>query len=326
MNRGIQVNAIKISYNNSEFYLASLKVKEIFKMTAVTRAEEDPENGYQRTLGSNRVKKIAQYLNEGNMIPGTLILSSTDEKPDFDEETKTLTLNTKKSGLLVIDGQHRLYGAYQSEVDVEIPACIFFGLDRSTEVQYFLDVNGYQLGVPKTLRLELEKFTAEENSEEYVLKSLFDELDNNINSPLSGKMARTKSVSGKISHVSFQNGIKPILKKSPFNTFSLDQKKKVLINFFQALEDVLIQQFGDNKKISNSAFFQAIMTAFTDVCHVTNSNFGDYKRVSFGDTLQALTRINWDLHTGTNKSAIKNMEDEIIAAVATKTKIRDELF
>lgn len=326
MKEKLAIKAIKVEYNEGEFFLTSLKVKDIFKMTTVTRADEDPENGYQRILGKARVNKIAEYLNDGNLIPGSLILSSKEEVADFNEEDNILTLSKEQRSLLVIDGQHRLYGAFQAEVNVELPACIFFGLDKSTEVHYFLDVNGYQLGVPKTLRLELEKFTAEENSDEYILKVLFDELDDNIQSPLSGKMSRTKSVSGKISHVSFQSGIKPILNKSPFNTFTLDQKKKVLLNFFQALEEVLVQLFEDNKKIANGAFFQAIMASFIDICHVTNSNFGDYKRISFEDTLQALGKVNWDIHTGTNKSAIKNLADDIIAAVSEKMKIKDELF
>ncbi|WP_332874445.1 DGQHR domain-containing protein [Amphritea pacifica] len=173
------------------------------------------------------------------------MLSSNEESPVYDDATGELTLSNKKSSMLVIDGQHRLYGAYQSDIDVELPVCIFYGLDRSTEVQYFLDVNSYQIGVPKTLRLELEKFTAEEDSEEYLLRALYDELDENPASPLSGKVARTKSVTGKISHVAFQNALKPVLDKAPFKGFDLSQKKKVLINFLRAVETILQEIFDD---------------------------------------------------------------------------------
>jgi DNA sulfur modification protein DndB len=322
----IEIDAIKIAYNDGEYYLASFCAKDLFNLTAVTRAEEDTETGYQRTLSKGRVNKIAAYLDDGHMIPGSLILSSIAKNVDYNSKTKKLTIEKVDSSLLVIDGQHRLYGSYKCQEDVYLPVCIFFGLDKGTEVQYFLDVNGYQMGVPKTLRLELEKFSADENSEEFLLKNLFDELDDNPSSPLSGKMSRTKSVSGKLSHVAFQSGIKPFLSKAPFNVFSLEQKKKILINFLQALEIIVVDIFGDNKKISNSAFFQAVMACFMDVCHVTKSNTGEYKRKSFEKALEPLAQINWDLHTGTNKSAIKNLSLEIVTVISEQVIVSDDIF
>jgi DNA sulfur modification protein DndB len=322
----IEIDAIKIEYNDSEYYLASIEVSQLFELTAVTRAEEDPESGYQRVLSKGRVNKISTYLSDGHIIPGALILSSLSPEANYDPISKKLILNHDIGSLLVIDGQHRLYGAYKSTGTVYLPVCVFFGLDKSTEVQYFLDVNGYQMGVPKTLRLELEKFTADENSEEFLLKSLFDELDYNPSSPLAGKMSRTKSVSGRLSHVAFQNGIKPVLTKAPFNVFSLEQKKKILINFLQALEIIVVDIFGDNKKISNSAFFQSIMACFMDVCHVAKSNTGGYKKSGFEDALEPLVQINWDLHTGTNKSAIKSLSLAIVSAISEKVIVSDDIF
>ncbi|TMO73657.1 DGQHR domain-containing protein [Pseudoalteromonas aurantia] len=326
MSNTIKIDAIKIEYNDGFFFLASMNAEELFAVSAVTRAEENPEEGYQRTLGKGRANKIAKYLDEGNLIPGALILSSKEQEPNYNGRSRKLELTKEKGSLLVIDGQHRLYGAHKSEVDVQLPVCIFFGLDKATEVQYFLDVNGYQMGVPKTLRLELEKFTATENSEEYVLKELFDELDGNIASPLAGKMSRTKSVTGKLSHVAFQNAVKPLLNKAPFNAFTLEQKKKVLVSFLSALENIVIDIFGDNKKVSNSAFFQAMMLGFLDICHVAKSNFGGYKKSHFESALEPISAINWDVHTGTNKSAIKELSSEVVSTVSRKIAINDDMF
>ncbi|PKH87912.1 hypothetical protein CXF79_14945 [Colwellia sp. Bg11-28] len=56
--------------------------------------------------------------------------------------------------------QHRLYGAKLAEQDIELPVCILKGLDQTSEVQYFIDINSTQKGVPKTLRIELREFLA----------------------------------------------------------------------------------------------------------------------------------------------------------------------
>lgn len=322
----IAIDAIRIEYNEGSFFLASIGADQLFEISTVTRAEENPEVGYQRTLGKGRANKIAKYLDEGNLIPGALILSSKEKAPTYNRRSRKLELKNEKGSLLVIDGQHRLYGSHKSEVDVQLPVCIFFGLDKATEVQYFLDVNGYQMGVPKTLRLELEKFTAEENSEEYILKALFDELDSNVASPLSGKMSRTKSVSGKLSHVAFQKAVKPLLNKAPFNALSLVHKKKILVNFLGALENIVFEIFGDNKKVSNAAFFQAFMLGFLDICHVAKNNFGGYKKSHFESALEPISSINWDIHTGTNQSAIKELSTEIVSVVSRKININDDIF
>ncbi|EOW9475288.1 DGQHR domain-containing protein [Vibrio cholerae] len=321
----ITLKAIKVEYNDTEFFLASIDAKDLFPHARITRAEESPEDGFQRKLGKGRAKKISEYFNSGKIIPGSLVLSSDKKYDSYDEDTMILQI-PDDARLLVIDGQHRLYGAYQAEGDVFLPSCIFFDLDRPTEVQYFLDVNGYQMGVPKTLRLELEKFTAEENSDEYVLKKLFDSLDESPLSPLSGKMSRTKSVTGKLSHVAFQNALKPIINKSPMNTFDIESKTKVLVNFLLSLEEIVVDLFGDNKKVSNSAFFQGVMGAFVDICHITYNNHKNYKKSSFLDTLQPLNKIDWDIHVGTNKAAIKLLTEEIIHVISEKNRLEGDLF
>ncbi|TVL98794.1 MAG: hypothetical protein CV087_20435 [Candidatus Brocadia sp. WS118] len=213
----LEIKAIKVEFNDFTFFVGAAIAKELFKVSVISRAEEDRESGFQRILGKTRANQIAEYFNNGNVIPGSIVLSSKNETPDYDNKKNILKIKIGSEVLLVIDGQHRLFGANLAEGNVYLPFCIFYGLNKQMEVQYFLDINGYQMGVPRTLRLELQKFIAEEDSEEFILKSLFDELESNPKSPLSGKMSRTKSVAGKISHVAFQNGLKPILNRIPLN-------------------------------------------------------------------------------------------------------------
>ena len=75
-----------------------------------------------------------------------------------------LELEPNSSSLFVIDGQHRLWGASKCEQEIYLPVCIFTNLELKQEVQYFLDINSNQKGVPKTLRIELLKFLSEPDS------------------------------------------------------------------------------------------------------------------------------------------------------------------
>lgn len=323
----ITTSAMSVKYNKNEFFLSVMNAKQLFKNAKVSRAEENPEIGFQRALGKQRAINIKKYLEDGNVIPGSVILSAqTKADLEYNNATKTISYNDVASAFLVIDGQHRLYGADMSDVNVLLPVCIFTGLSTEQEVQYFLDVNGYQKGVPKTLRLELLKFTAEPTSKDAIRRALFDSLDNEIESPLCGKMARTKSVTGKISHVPFKNVLDPILELSPMNNISQEQRLKLLINFLTAVDNILIRTFGNSDKISNAAFFQAIMGAFIDACNLAMTRFNNYKVESFERVLEPIVNIEFEHHRGTNQQAIKQLSDAIKDAIAINHRISEDLF
>ncbi|MCL5024003.1 MAG: DGQHR domain-containing protein [Nitrospirae bacterium] len=323
----ISLSALALKYNQVEFYLTVMNAKRLFKIAKVSRAEEDPEMGFQRALGKQRAINIKKYIEDGNVIPGAIILSA-QEKADFnfDHRNRTITFNEVSNSFLVIDGQHRLYGANMSEVEVILPLCIFNGLNTEQEVQYFLDVNGYQKGVPKTLRIELLKFIAEPTSKDAIRKALFDALDKDVESPLAGKMARTKSVPGKISHVPFKNAIDPLLDLAPMNNLSQDQRVKLLFNYLTAVENILIETFGNSDKLSNTAFFQAIMGAFIDACNLAMTRFNNYKVESFEKVFEPLKEIDFEYHKGTNQQAIKELSSVIRNVIAISQKVSEDIF
>jgi len=321
------VDALKVKYNDVLFYVAVISSKKLFSISEVSRADENPEDGYQRLLGKARAKKIAEYIREGNVIPGALILSAQDGAVKrYDNAKKKLYISSEPNSFFVIDGQHRLYGASQYESDIPIPVCIFDKLNKIQEVQYFLDVNGTQRGVPKTLQLELTKFTAEPESKEAMLIRLFGELNEEPASPLSGKLSGTKSVTGKLSHVPFQAGVGAVWDSPPMNTFNYDQKKTVLINFLSAMEDVLIDEFGSSAKLTNAAFFQALMAAFIDASNISMYQHKNYKKTSFKSVLSSVAEINFEDYSGTNKKVINELARVIKGKINKISTLPDDLF
>lgn len=323
----ITLDALALKYNQVEFYLSVMSAKQLFRIAKVSRAEEDPEKGFQRTLGRPRAINIKKYLDDGNVIPGSIILSA-QEKSDFqfNNKDKTITFNDVMNAFLVIDGQHRLYGANMTDINVLLPLCVFSGLNTEQEVQYFLDVNGYQKGVPKTLRIELMKFIAEPSSKDAIRKALFDSLDQEIESPLCGKMARTKSVPGKLSHVPFKNALDPILELYPLNSIDQEHKVKLLISYLTSVENLLLKSFGKSDKLSNTAFFQAVMGAFIDACNLSMSQYGNYKVDSFEKVLEPLLEIDFEYHKGTNQQAIKELATTIRHAISINHKLSEDVF
>jgi len=297
--------------------------KDLIEIATVSRIDEDPKKGYQRHLDPKRVKAITSYINNGNIIPGSIILSVQKGCDiNYDKENNELSLTLSEGNFLfVIDGQHRLYGASLCEQDVNLPVCIFTDLDIKQEIQYFLDINSYQRGVTKTLRIELLKFLAEPESKDDIRNRLFTELNTNIDSPLYNKMSATMSIEGKLTHVPFQEAIDPLLSGNILKQFEYEGKKTLIINYLFAVENTLNKMEGNSNRITNSIFFQAVFKIFDDVCSMSLTHYKNYKAASFTEILDAITRLDFTRFTGSNNQVKNAMIKEMKDLLAIKSNI-----
>jgi DNA sulfur modification protein DndB len=311
----ISFSAFKVESGINCFYVAVIPGKKLYSISEVSRAHEDPEIGYQRHLAENRAKKIAYYIDNGNLIPGSIVMSAQQSAVfKYSEKTEKISFIDEQGSFFVIDGQHRLYGAHLSQQDPQFVVTIFDDLELQGEVQYFLDVNSTQRGVPKTLQLEILKFSEPEESQELIRINLFKELNTNPRSPLCGKMSATKSVVGKLTHVPFQKAIDPLFKMSAFNQASTDQKAKLLMNFLNAIDEVL-KEIDKEDRLTNTAFFRSLFISFREVLNISRLKYGDYKTESIRKVIEPLKDIVWEAHTGTNNAAIVAFAGHIVSLI-----------
>lgn len=306
----ITKKAFSIGNENVELYLTVMKASEVFQVSKVSRVDEDPNVGYQRHLSEPRAKAIAEYLKAGNLIPGAVILSS-QENAIINFDNDELSIELIPNSLFVIDGQHRLYGSKLSEQDILLPVCIFKGLDHVNEVQYFIDINSTQKGVPKTLRIELMKFLAEDDSLDAIRARLFDELGSEVDSPLYGKLSPISSGRGKLSHVPFKDAIESLLNKQPLSRLNFDDKKKLIVNFLFATQGVLEEMEGDDRRLTSAVFFQAIFNNFEQVCSLSMIHNRSYSASSIKQIVEGIKNIDFSKFSGTNNETIKSMSLEI---------------
>lgn len=302
--------AFSIGSDDVELYLTVMKASEIFQVSKVSRVNEDPDVGYQRHLSEPRAKAIAEYLNSGNLIPGAVILSA-QENADIEFSDGELSISLIPNSLFVIDGQHRLYGSKLAEKEILLPVCIFKGLDHTTEVQYFIDINSTQKGVPKTLRIELMKFLSEDDSIDSIRARLFEELGNEVDSPLYGKLNPISSGRGRISHVPFKDAIEPILTKQPLSRLDYSDKKKLITNFLLATQGVLEVIEGEDTRLTSAVFFQAIFDNFEQICNLSMIHFRSYSSSSIKQIVEGIKNIDFSKFSGSNKDTIRNLSQEI---------------
>lgn len=327
----IKTYAFDLSRANTSFYLTAMDSKKLFSICKVERVSENPAVGFQRQLDSSRAKRIAKYL-EDRVIPGAIIISAQEGTTlQFDSNTNILEFGDDEGSFLVIDGQHRLYGA-KLKVDggganVMFPVCILAGLSLTDEVQYFIDVNSTAKGVPKTLRIELTKFLVKQDSIEDIRLRLFRDLNIEQDSPLCGKLSAEQKGPGYLSHVPFELAINKILLGDRLRDLDYEYKKSLIKNYLIGVYKNLLDE-GLPQKITQSAFFQAIFRVFDRACETALLTRGNYKAETFEYVFEALYLINFEFHTGTNDESIVTLEKDLIDKLDMdkKSKIPSDLF
>lgn len=316
----IEINAIECIQNNKKFYLAIFPKSLLTNTAKISRKSENPEKGFQRLLNEARANQIAKYFESGGVIPSPIILSSQNEAQLQYVEGK-LIFNNISNAFLVLDGQHRLYGANLCNIDLNIPVVIFNNLTLEEEVTLFIDINTNQKGVPTTLLLDIKHLTGNEDSLEQKQKFLFDELDKD--SIMSGKLSADRSKVGKISRVVFNKATKELLSTSSIaerdNQFILNFLK----NYLLACEKIIISSKSQQVKLSSSIFFRAFLAVADDIIKETVRRTKTLKIAELEETMQPLARIVYDNYSGSNEKTYQKVLTDMKNELKQEIKLND---
>ena len=163
---------------------------------------------YQRLLKPVKVKNIKRYLaDKESFFPNSIILAA-EEKIDWTanksnefSEIGVIGLPSIFGSLLVIDGQHRLFGTEASDADKPISVCIVEGLGKPAQASLFTTINQEQSKVSSDLMWDLygELGTLEpppkpgnkkeeKSAIQYIVSNIFKKINLNDSHPLYQSM------------------------------------------------------------------------------------------------------------------------------------------
>ncbi len=307
----VSCKALICEQNQIRFYVAVMNSADLKSMCFVSRKAEDPQKGFQRLLSPKRAKEITKYIEEGGVIPPAVILSAQPNAhlnflPDSDE----LTMEKLPDSLLVLDGQHRLFGLFNSDKSYSVPVVIFNSLTAQEEVRQFIDINTTQRGVPTALLLDIKGQAGTETKIEERQNKLFNKI--NEDSVLAGYLSPNVSVRGKISKPTFYQATKEIYDNGYFASFDDEKIYFVLKNYLAAI-DTIFKINGDqqNARLNKNILFKAVMDIFVATCFKCYSRFENFKQESFEEYLRPLSEIDYSKYKGTNKSTEKAIVQEM---------------
>ena len=302
-----------VKQGKHQFYTLTMPSDVLAATCMVTKRIEDPIEGFQRELDKKRAAEIARYIDEDEgTIPNSIILSAQESANlKIVGRGKTLEFTKTPGAFLILDGQHRVFGFTLAKTKLRVPVVIYNGLSRKDETRLFIDINTKQRPVPAQLLLDIKQLAEIESETEEVLRDIFDKFDQEIDSALAGSMSPSEASRSKITRVTFNQSIKPLL--SVFPGRSADEIYKVLNAYISAIQ-IELSKKTNVALLSKPVVFRAFIGIFKSVAQrVVDKYDADYTPQNF-QTIIAPIFINLQLKKlekpGTSWTALRDYLDK----------------
>lgn len=195
------------------FYTLTMPSEVLSRTCSVTTRKEDPLEGFQRELDEKRAEEIAHYIDQDvGTIPNSIVVSAqAAAELKIVGKGKTMEFKDTPGAFLILDGQHRVFGFSKAKTSLRVPVVIYNGLSRTEETRLFIDINTKQRPVPPQLLLDIKQLAAIEDESEAILRDVFDYFDQSHDSVLSGHMSPSEALKNKLSRVTFNLAVRPLL-------------------------------------------------------------------------------------------------------------------
>ncbi len=280
--------AFRVLQNGHMFFIASVPVDDLFPSCFVDRSG-DNETGFQRNLTEGRAENIGAHLaQEGNSIPGVVVLSATDAANlTFDGAHGTVSFMRRRDAFSVIDGQHRLWGYQKCKTRHSVPVAIYVALSQAAEARLFLTINDEQVGVPRALLLQVKGVAGLESPAEADLRGLFRRLSTEATSPLKGLLVVGSVAKGKLTRSSFDYAVSRAHKSDSYAGLPTEKRYELVSNYVRAFQTALT----DKDRLWRRYYFAAMFDLFDEVVKAAKKRHGSAKLESLEKVVRTIANV-----------------------------------
>jgi DGQHR domain-containing protein len=287
----VHVPAIPVQQGQHVFYLFTMPASKLFRLLQINQRSEDKREGYQRILSPSRVKSIERYIVAGRRVPGAIIAAF--DQGSFDPDARILTLPKDENAGWVVDGQHRLVGAFQASEegsDIWLPTVGLLGASLPDQIELFVTINREARGVPASLYIDLLKDLPRLKTEREIIEERVADIARRLNneelSPFSQRIIFTRTAkAGEISLVNFARIFRPLLDRTSgtLGIYTELEQEGAITNYYKALS-VAYPEAWRREIFFRTIGFGGVWRAFPLIFTLTNSRFK-------GFTVSAIAKI-----------------------------------
>lgn len=235
----------RITSNEDDIQDADKYIRSLEKNIGISSDISSDTQGIQRRTDLKRINDIADFVKTSSSIVFStpIVLSLDVFSTDYDE-SKMIIDETKREfeieddiRFTIIDGQHRLAGLSKAFLDtnkdIELPITLILGSDLSTATKLFIDINGNQRKVNKSMIYDLyENITEDDRKNINQYTSIVRALNTTESSPFFNRIKMLGTGAGVISQSFMVDYLIEVFKNfNEINTDSQSMFSEVYIYF-----------------------------------------------------------------------------------------------
>jgi DGQHR domain-containing protein len=303
----------------------SISAKALFALVKINRREEDKRKGYQRALQPERATQIAKFIDSGQPIPTNIVVAFDHAK--LRKKGREIQIEETGDAGWVIDGQHRLAGAYEAATDVQLAVTAFLNLTEEQQIAQFVIINKEAKRVPTSLYYDLlPDLKSLKKSDTDIARERAVDIANEMKvseeSAFFNRIASLRSPArGQLSLTNFVRKVAPLVHRTTgvFRQAPQRVQKGILENYFTALANVFPKEFES----ADSVFFRtigfgALVNALARIYDITVGRTGvSFKAEDAVKTLQLIDSYDFSRwkKMGTGNAAEMAAGSDLISAI-----------
>lgn len=257
----LKVPYLMVKQAHREFVLTKLPVGILTNISyTAVRGQSDERGAVQRLLNTRRIASVRNFTLKVGEYPGAVILNWVNKENPIRKDDGHLLFSNIAASAQIIDGQHRLAGIKEAIKEspqiakFEIPVVIYENLSTRECADLFLSINTEQKTVPRSLVFDLYDVASEAivdaaavRARDIALYLNEDEKSPYLDNIKFPGLTRRR---GGIELSTIVTAIKPLVEeKGDFERIGipeLESQKKVLLNFFIALQNKYGKEWDKN--------------------------------------------------------------------------------
>jgi DGQHR domain-containing protein len=321
----------EFTQNGRRLIFFSADAKAMWDVLSINRKIEDKDEGYQRALSQSRVGSISRYIDQGNMIPQSLLITLDNADVIEKHGSSFLRIPNIQDAGWVIDGQHRFAGASHAKTSIALPFIAFLDLALIDQIQLFITINKEAKGVPSSLYLDLLRVLPRQyKSDAEISKERAADIGTTLkqeeDSPFYAKIVSTTAPKqGEISLTNFVRKVTPLIQpgKGLLSAFTGVEQRSIINNYYIAVKNIFSKEY----KKSDSIFFQTLgfgglMNALPAFFSYTLREYNGFTVADISKTLKKIDYFDFDTwHSkGSGNSAEIEAGNDLMTELATVTE------
>lgn len=299
MAKHLRYRSVPVQQHGRAFYLFSAPAKVLYGFLEINQRDSDKDEGYQRTLSQARVRAVSSFVDAGNVLAPAIVVALKDAK--YDDKTGEMVIPQASDSGWVIDGQHRLVGAREASVDVDLAVVAFLGLDLDRQIFQFVTINQTAKGVPKSLYYDLLKHLPPSKKPADVARDkavdIGTQLKRDEDSPFFNRITVNPPQAGRsISLTNFVRKLAPLIQTNPdksvISPYSLPEQSKIIDNYFRGLREHNSSLFGNSPSVVfRTVGFGGLLNALPVLFNLALKYHGGFRTA---DVVQVFDRTTFD--------------------------------